>query len=329
MPMRLEQEDILRRFQEWLAQTNRELEQLENEPFGPQSEPSVTESASAPAVGLLPLVEAFTALRHELKLQTKSARGTEDSLQTALAGLDRAIECFDNVEPQEHAAAEQAARPLVEALIGLDEAMRRGVQAVAAAQRRLTEVTPQRLIDQLEQRFARRSFWQRWRSRAWHTEVLRCCRQVLAETQGPVLASLGDGYQLICDRLQRTLAEHRIERMKCAGQAVDPARMNVVELVDVLGVAPETVVDEIRPGYHWHGRVMRFAEVRATRPAPHVEETLISPSDANADSPLDEDEIENEAWLDRHDQDRHDQDRHDQDRHDQDQYENRPFNARP
>jgi len=312
MLMRLEQEDILHRFQEWLAQTNRELEQLEDEPFVPEPE----QPESATAVGLLPLVEAFTALRHELKLQTKSARGTEDSLQTALAGLERAIERFGNVEPQEHAAAEHAARPLVEALIGLDEAMRRGAQAVATAQRRLTEVTPQRLVEQLEQRFSRRSFWQRWRSRAWHDEVLRCCRQVLAETQGPVLASLGDGYQLICARLQRTLAEHRIERMKCAGQAVDPARMNVVELVDVLGVAPETVVDEIRPGYLWQGRVMRFAEVRATRPAPHAEETLISQSDEDADPelPLDDDNADDEAWLEQHDEDR---------------YEDRSFNAQP
>jgi molecular chaperone GrpE len=302
MLMRLEQEDILRRFQEWLAQTNQELEQLEDEPWAAEFEARAPESATA--IGLLPLVEAFTALRHELKLQTKSARGTEDALQTALAGLDRAIEHFGNVEPQEQAAAEKAARPLVEALIGLDEAMRRGAQAVAAAQRRLTEVTPQRLVEQLEQRFAQRSFWQRWRSRSWHADVIRCCRQVLAETQGPVLASLGDGYQLICARLQRTLAEHRIERMKCAGQSVDPTRMNVVELVDVLSVAPETVVDEIRPGYLWQGYVMRFAEVRATRPAPHVEETVIPEpvEDADSDPSFDEHDADEEAWPDPGDQ---------------------------
>lgn len=272
MTMTMELGDVLQRFQEWLTQTSQELDQLDDEPYLPDDEPA------APAAGLLSLVEAFTALRHELKLQTRSARTTEASLQTVLEALDRAIEHFAGVEPREAEAASQAARPLVEALIDMDEALRRGAQAVAAARRRLSDGTPQRLVEHLQQRFAQRWFWQRWRFRAWHTEVLQCCRQVLAETQGPVLASLGDGYELICARLQRTLAEQRIERMKCVGQRVDPASMNVVELVDVLGAAPETVVDEVRPGYLWRGRVVRFAEVRATRPAPQ-------PAQAAADGP--------------------------------------------
>lgn len=280
--MRLEQDELVQRLQQWLAQTNQELDQLDREPPLPESEDAAQESA--PPVGLLTLVEAFTALRHELKLQTKSARSTEDALQTALVALERAGERFDSVEPQQRAAAEKAARPLVEALIGLDEALRRGAGVVATTQRRLAELTPQRLVEQLEQRFARRSFWQRWRCRAWHREVLQCCRQVLAEVQGPALASLGDGYQLISARLQRTLAEQQVERMKCAGQAVDPTRMNVIELVDVLGVAPETVVEEIRPGYLWQGRVVRFAEVRATRPAPQAAPTAAPVPDEQADA---------------------------------------------
>jgi len=86
-------------------------------------------------------------------------------------------------------------------------------------------------VEDLEQRFARRSAWQRWRSRPWQAEVLQCCRRLVAETQGPLLATLGDGYQLICGRLQRMLAEQRIERLACAGQSVDPAQMRVIELV--------------------------------------------------------------------------------------------------
>jgi molecular chaperone GrpE len=298
--MRLEQEEILHRFQEWLTQTNRELEQLADEPSAP-----AVMAPSQPA-GLLTLVEAFTALRHELKLQTKSARGVEESLQTALAGLDRAMERFSSVEPQETVAAEKAMRPLVEALIELDEALRRGARAVAASQQRLSEELPRRLAEDLEQRFAQRSAWQRWRSRPWQAEVLQCCRQLVAETQGPLLASLGDGYQLICGRLQRLLTEHRIERLACVGQSVDPAQMRVVELVDAPGVPPETVVEEIRPGYAWRGRVVRYAEVRATRAAPqHPDGEDEEPAgdmepveDADWDDPFDRNEAvaEEELW---------------------------------
>ncbi len=263
--MRLEQEEILRRFQEWLTQTNRDLERAADEPF------ESADAAPPPPAGLLTLVEAFTALRHELKLQTKSARGVEESLQTAVAGLDRAMERFSSVEPQETAAAEKAMRPLVEALIELDEALRRGTRTVAASQQRLSEELPWRLMEGLEQRFAGQSAWRRWRSRPWQSEVLQCCRQLVAETQGPLLASLGDGYQLICGRLQRMLTEQRIERLACAGQPVDPLQMRVIELVDAPGVPPETVVEEIRPGYVWRGQVLRYAEVRATRAAPQRE----------------------------------------------------------
>jgi molecular chaperone GrpE len=307
--MRLEQEEILRRFQDWLTQTNRELEQLDDETSAPVDTAPVdtvpvdtvpVDISPSQAAGLLPLVEAFTALRHELKLQTKSARGLEESVQTALTGLDRAMERFGNVEPQEAAAAEKAMRPLVEALIELDEALRRGTRAVAASQQRLSEELPRRLLENLEQRFAQRSAWQRWRSGPWQAEVLQCCRQLVAETQGPLLASLGDGYQLICGRLQRMLTEHRIERLACAGQLVDPSRMRVIELVDAPGVAPETVVEEIRPGYAWRGFVLRYAEVRATRAAPQNQagEDEEPADDADGDDSFDRNEAvdEQEPW---------------------------------
>lgn len=261
--MALDTEDILRRLQQWLTQTNQELE------LAPESSSAVPAETPAPPVGLLQLIEAFTALRHELKLQTKSARGLEESLSSALGGLDRAIEQFRSVEPQETAAAEEAARPMVESLIELDEALRRGAKAVASARRRLEE-TPQRLAEGLQQRFTELSPWRRWRAGPWQTEVLPLCRQLVAEMQTPVLSMLTEGYQLISARLQRMLSEHRIERLTCVGQRVDPTRMKVIELVAAPDVAPETVVEELRPGYVWRGQVVRFAEVRATPAALRV-----------------------------------------------------------
>lgn len=292
--MRLEQDEILHRFQDWLTQTNRDLERLADETPAPAETAPEADAPPPQPVGLLPLVEAFTALRHELKLQTKSARGLEESLPAALAGLDRAMERFSTVEPQETAAAEKAMRPLIESLIELDEALRRGARAVAVSQQRLSEDLPRRLLEDLEQRFAGQSAWQRWRAGPWQAELLQSVRQLVAQTQGPLLASLGDGYELICGRLQRMLAEHRVERLACRGQAVDPARMRVVELVEAPGVPPETVVEEIRPGYAWRGRVLRYAEVRATRVAPPSQSGGNDDADeeADADAPFDE----HDAW---------------------------------
>ena len=311
--MRLEQDEILHRFQDWLTQTNRELAQLAGETSGPAEMSPQADSPPPQPVGLLPLVEAFTALRHELKLQTKSARGLEESLAAALAGLERAMDRFSSVEPREAAAAEKAMRPLVESLIELDEALRRGARAVSVAQQRLSEDLPRRLQEDLEQRFARLSGWQRWRAGPWHGEVLQSVQQLVAQAQAPLLASLGDGYELICGRLQRMLTEHRIERQACRGQTVDPARMRVVELVEAPGVPPETVVEEIRPGYAWRGHVLRYAEVRATRAAPHGQSG--GPDDANgeaaaAEAPFDDDDAWDAAGTvgAQHDDEGHNQD---------------------
>jgi GrpE protein len=42
----------------------------------------------------------------------------------------------------------------------------------------------------------------------------------------------------------------------------------VVELADAPDQPPHTVVEELRRGYTWRGRVLRLAEVRATRGRP-------------------------------------------------------------
>ena len=100
----------------------------------------------------------------------------------------------------------------------------------------------------------------RWR---WHGEVREVCRSHLDELNQRLLGPLREGYELIRARLQRVLVEQGIQRIACTGLPVDPSRMNVIELVDDAQLPPETVAEELRPGYTWHGRVVRFAEVRA------------------------------------------------------------------
>jgi len=60
----------------------------------------------------------------------------------------------------------------------------------------------------------------------------------------------------------------QVRRIDTLGQPVDPDRMTVVEVVDAPDRPPGVVVDEVRRGYTWRGRVLRFAEVRAARSAP-------------------------------------------------------------
>jgi molecular chaperone GrpE (heat shock protein) len=66
------------------------------------------------------------------------------------------------------------------------------------------------------------------------------------------------------------MAREDLVRIACVGKPADPHAMTVVEAIDDPARAPGTVVEEIRPGYLWKGKVLQYAEVRAvrTRPSP-------------------------------------------------------------
>ena len=229
--------------------------------YDPADEPA----PQLPAVGLIPLIEAFTALRHETKLQTKSSRGLEDSVQSALHGLETAIRQFQTVQSREEEAASRAAKPFAEALAGLDEALVRGAEAVAASHRQATQAVPQQLQNSLDERFQQLSWWQRWLARGWHRHVQNACEEEISAAIAAALRRAMEGYELIQARLQRVMHEQGVTRIECLGKPVDPARMTVVELVDDSAAEPEAVLEEVRPGYTYRGKVIRFAEVRAAR----------------------------------------------------------------
>ncbi|MCA1686979.1 MAG: nucleotide exchange factor GrpE, partial [Planctomycetia bacterium] len=109
-------EAVLSRFRQWLAEAR----------AGDDGPDPLPPEANEPEIGLYRLVEEFTALRQEVKLQTKSGRGLQEEAESLLTGLRQAIEQFRSVAPKEEQAALAAARPLAEALADLDEALDRG-----------------------------------------------------------------------------------------------------------------------------------------------------------------------------------------------------------
>lgn len=275
-----ENEEIIRQFRDWLAQTAEEIEALdehgEEDPFsdrGDEASVSLPDTDTwdeygepareLPVVGLLQLVEAFTALRHELKLQTKGARHLESSVEQALAGLNTASRVFQSAQADEREAAERATLPMIEALIGLDEGLLRAARAFQVTHRQLTQSAPARLRESLDQQFHEQSWWRRMMAGSWHARVREAACEALARSITEEFAVLMEGFKLIQTRLARTLQEHQIRRLDAAGGLVDPNRMSVVELVTDSTAPPETVVEVVRPGYCWGERVIRFAEVRA------------------------------------------------------------------
>jgi molecular chaperone GrpE len=260
---RNDDEALLDRFRRWLRDARAEADATpaDDEPTGGEGRD----------VGLYTLVEEFTALRHELKLQTKGARGLQDQAEAMLAALRQAAEQFRAVEPKEAQAAFAAARPLAEALADLDEALDRGRMAIDQARRRAAEEALPDPVGALDDLFARRPWPARLLLRRYHYRA-RALLQAQGRALNPgLLDSLAEGYGLIQGRLRRSLAAEGIEPIPCVGRPVDPEVMAVVGVVDDPGRPPGSVVEEVRRGYTWKGRLLRLAEVRAVRtPAPQA-----------------------------------------------------------
>jgi molecular chaperone GrpE len=258
-------EDILERFRDWLAETDEAVEQ----PHIADSEAAMLGGAHAPravphSLGYVQLVEALTALRQDVKLQTKSARGVEEAAVATLQGLDRAIEQLRSVPADEAAAAQRAARPLVEAIMDIDEVMAQATQAGQAARARLTVSDIPRFEDTLERHFRALPTWQRVLAGFWYPQMRATLRNHASERQHAIQGLL-DGLSLVQMRLAQVLAKCQIERIDGAGQCVDAQSMKVVDLVHDTSLPNESVVDVLRPGYRWQGKVVRCAEVRAAR----------------------------------------------------------------
>jgi len=212
-------------------------------------------------VGLYDLVEAFTALRHEIKLQTKSARSLQDSAQSAVDALQSAMDGFRSVEPREADAARNAARPLAESLAELSEALERCRTVLERVRGGLiNEVAAVRVC--IDASLTRQPFWKRWLCRSFATSLQDELEQRARSTQQPLLDSLFEGYVLIQQRLERAMQEHRVERIACLGRSADVTCMTVIEMLESPDATPGAVVEEVRPGYRWNGDVLRFAEVR-------------------------------------------------------------------
>jgi len=253
-----ETEQVLARFRNWLDEARVDAEVGVDEP--------PLDGSPVEPVGLYQLVERLTSLRHEVKLVTKASRSTEERNEATLLSMQAAIEQFRSVTVDENRAREEAARPLVEGLADLDESLRRGRSAIENARRTVVQEASGELTElreQFEQLYRAQAWWRRVLCRPWHAALQDIHGNRTLDTQRRLFDSLLEGYDLIQTRLQRTLSENKITRMQCMGRQVDPNSMTVVETVSDPGRPSGQVVQEVRTGYYWQTKVLRFAEVKA------------------------------------------------------------------
>lgn len=225
------------------------------------------------------IVQHFIALRQEVNLQTKSSRAQLEQNAQTLSALQQALEAVRQPAEDSEKAAEDAARPLLKTLIDAHDALSLGRREV----QRLLDNAPATQapvpVEKPPEIKLRIPTWARWFGldasveaqlaplRAW-SERSRCTPSVddAAERYRQSLDALLVGYAMGLQRLERAFEQHGLEAIPCVGEPFDPETMEVAEVVREEGRDSTEVVQEIRRGYLWHGKLFRYAQVRVAKP---------------------------------------------------------------
>jgi len=268
-------EDVLNDFRAWLRQAAAD--------GGNGDAPSAEEEA----IDLNTLLREMVALKQEVNLQTRASRTQLDHNAEAVKQLTQALATVERQRGELDANGdEERLRPLLKAMVDVYDSL-----ALARREaRRVQEILEPLLADAGEPAAPdvpppaglapRRSFWSRWlgggggdnghvaalrQSVARHRELFQRQRQA-GERVRQLTTSLVTGYTMSLQRLERALQQYGLDVMECVGQPFDPERMEAVEVVQDGGRAASEVIEEVRRGYVWRGRVFRFAQVRVARP---------------------------------------------------------------
>ena len=242
-------------------------------------QPAYTGRSPEP-VDLFTLVRQFTALRHEVNLQTKAVRAAVEQNAEVVKRLAAADDDPDD-DAEEGDAGEQL-RPLLKAVIDIADALalslrqmerfRDSVEPLVAelASGRREPAVPSDANQQPAHAGRSPGFFAR-RSPGFFARLFG---SPPAPSPGPnpaagklrqLAAAAADGYALSLRRVERVLPTFDLEAVSSTGEAFDPERMEVVEVVADPAHAPGTVVEVVRPGYTWHGQPFRFAQVKVAR----------------------------------------------------------------
>ena len=208
------------------------------------------------AVGLYRLVEEFTALRHELKLQTEEDARPPGAGRGAAAGA--AGRRSSSSAPSSRRRPRRPGRRASPWPRPWPTSTRRSTAAAPRSRRPAGGMVDEAAAEAPPSGPRRaatpgQSWFRRRLDRTYHEAVREVVRQHGPEAARPLFDALLEGYGLIQARLRRAMDAEQIRRIEAVGRPVDPGRMTVIEVVDDPNRPPSEVVEEVRTGLHLAG----------------------------------------------------------------------------
>jgi len=221
-----------------------------------------------PQFGVVDIVEAFTALRHEWRGQTKESRLLAEQIQTAVTHIqslefklrDGLAAAQEGGNRQESAAQ---IKPLVLVITETDHQLSRAISAIAhwEATRRSQAEADQKLLAQY---YAGMNPIARWFSRPLLAFIEGQRLSPADSPENPVT----EGLALILARLRGVMKEQAVERLDPLGQEFDANTMHAIGTIATRDYPDGVVAEQLSPAYVWQGQILRFADVRVARSEP-------------------------------------------------------------
>jgi molecular chaperone GrpE len=236
-----------------------------------------------PAVDLHTLVAQFTALRHEVNLQTKAARTSLEQNADALKQLEEAVEELRDRPADEDDEGAPLLKALIDVYDNLALALRQVEKQRDSIDGPLAELVEGTRFPEVQDAVGtlaiRPGFW--WRLfgasaapairnpeldtalkeiEARHQRTAEAARLVRSSFDGLVA-----GYRMSLARVDRAVEQAGLEVIPAAGEPFDPERMEVVEVVGDTGRPAGEVIAEVRRGYLRGDVVFRYAQVKVAR----------------------------------------------------------------
>lgn len=235
------------------------LESLLAPPPAPENPP--------PAFDLSTVVAQFTALRHDVNLQTKATR----------AVTEQAVELAKQSAAAPKPAANDPTAPLVKGLIEIADALSASHRQIESVRTGLEPLLAKLSAPALPNppAAAKPGFLGRvfgggggalsdWARDAVSADAQRTSTATEATAKlTPLLTGVADGYTMSLRRVEKTLEAAGLQAIPTVGRTFNPELMEVVEVVG--GSPSGVVVEEVRRGYTRNSTVVRFALVKVAR----------------------------------------------------------------
>jgi len=240
-------------------------ESIERPVHGDSLRPEDPPDGDVPQFGAVDIVEAFTAMRHEWRGQTKESRLLAEQIQTAVTNI-QSLESklragVADAQEEGHRADETSKiKPLVLLITETDHQLSRATSAIAQweATRRSRVEADQRSV---EHYFAGMNPLARWFARPLLTFITGQHSALEASAENPAI----EGLNLVLARLRRVMKEQGIERLDTLGREFDANTMHAIGTIVTTDYSAGSVAEQLSPAYLWQGRVLRFADVRVAQ----------------------------------------------------------------